>query len=220
MKVVGPMANFLRDPVVRFILEGLTWRIRVLTAGQFNRIVDARFGGGATSVLSRLVAAELLDSVSVALAYPEVVSPLYSWHPGMPAPRFNSVAWLLVRRWRTAKPRKETLWWATEGAARLCGGTTGHLQHRNQVEHDLGLANIFVRMHETSPKRADRWIGEDILRRGHELDRRLLAKVPDAAILAGGHVVEFVEFGGQYPAERIRRFHNHCRLHSIPYDLW
>jgi len=214
------MATFLSDPVTRFILEGLTLRVRVLTTSHFIRIVSARFGGGGASLLSRLATVELLDSGNMAVACPEVVSPLYSWHPGLPTPDFNSVAWLLVKRWRTAKPRKQTLWWATERAARLCGGTTEHLQHRNQVEHDLGLSSIFVRMHETCPERADRWIGEDILRRGHELDRRLLKKVPDAAILVGGRAVEFVEFGGQYPAVRIRRFHNHCRLHSIPYDLW
>ena len=203
-------ANLLSDPAARLVLESLTWGVRVLTTNHFNRILNARFGGCGASLLSRLVDAKLLESANGAVTYFEARTPLYCWHPGLPSPRFHSVAWLLVKRWRAVEPRRETLCWATECAARLCGGTTEYLQHRNQVEHDLGLASVLVRMHETRPEAADCWIGEDILRRGHELHRRLLAKVPDAAILGGGQAVKFVEFGGQYPADRIRRFHNHC----------
>lgn len=219
MKVIA-VTQILNDPAARMVLECLTWRVRVMTSVHFNRIVDARFNENRTSLLPRLVAARLVHSATAAVTYHEAFAPMYSWSPGLPKPSFNAIAWRLAKRWQDARSRRLTLYWATEVAARLCAGTSRYSQHRSQVEHDLGVASVLVRLHETDPEAADHWLGEDILRRGHELDRRLLAKIPDAAIVQDALAVKFVEFGGQYPADRVRRFHDHCRLRNIPYELW
>ena len=171
-------------------------------------------------VIRRLAIAGLVDFTTTAAVFPEVNEPLWTWTPADVAPPYDSLAWQLERRWREIRPRRVTICWATKKAARLCGGTASFSQHLSQLEHDLGTASVLTRLHESRPSDAAHWIGEDILRRHYAAGQRWLRKIPDAALIEDGRVLVIIEFGGQYPAIRIRRFHEHCQKHRLTYELW
>jgi hypothetical protein len=86
-----------------------------------------------------------------------------------------------------------------------------------QVEHDLGTAAMFFRRNELDSSNWDQWLGEDILRQ----TARRRQPIPDAAHCSTDGMIRLaIEFGGAYSADRLRRFHLHCRRCSLPYELW
>ena len=134
-------------------------------------------------------------------------------------------------RWRVGRtpgdsrcePRRPSPGSATAGrrAARRHGGLTHFAARASQLEHDLGTASVLVRLHETRPELAADWVGEDILRRDFSPECPALKKIPDGAIVRRNEILRVVEFGGQYDASRLRRFHSHFgKKHQIGYDLW
>ena len=204
------------------VLEHLTWGLRVCTIDQLQRVLTARRAEApaARRLVRRLADAGLVDFTATAVTFPDVNEPLYMWAPGDVAPHYDAVAWQLEDRWRKSRPRRVTVCWATQKAARLCGGTAAFSQHSSQIEHDLGTAGVLTRLHESRPTDAAHWIGEDILRRYYAPGRPWLKKIPDAAIIDNDRVVAVIEFGGQYPPLRLRRFHEHFRKHRLKYELW
>jgi len=206
-----------------FALRELTWGARALTVEQLQRLLTARFGetASARSLLQRLRAEGLIRIARTAVALHEADSPIASRSFGEPPPDFGALAWQLEKRWRDAANRRVTICWATARAARLLGGVTKFDRRAGQIEHDLGTASVLVRLHETRPGVADSWIGEDVLRRDYAPGSPVLKKIPDGAIITEDQIVRVVEYGGQYPADRLRRFDAHFyRKHNIPYEIW
>lgn len=209
------------------VLYVLTWGVRVLTVEQVQRMLDARcegFGYGfvsARSLVRRRQAQGLVNLAHVAAAFYEVTEPIVSRSPGAHAPDFGALAWQLELRWRNVQSRRVTICWATPRAARLYGGLATFDHRSSQLEHDLGTASVLVRLHEMQPKRAEQWVGEEILRRDFAPQFPSMKKIPDGAIVRNEAIVRVVEFGGQYSATRLRQFDAHfCNKHRIPYDLW
>ena len=205
------------------VLQELTWSVRVLTTDQLQRLLTARFGetAPARSLLQRLRADGLVRIARTALALHEADGPIASRSLGGPPPDFGALAWRLEKRWRDAATCRVTICWATARAARLLGGVTKFDRRAAQLEHDLGTASVLVRLHETRPELASLWVGEDVLRRDFAPGCPVLRKTPDAAIVAEDRIVRVVEYGGQYPADRLRRFDAHFyRQHHIPYEIW
>ena len=205
-----------------YLLESLTWKVRGLTIEQFERIHRAKFDSlsGLRRDLDRLERADLVRSTATALVLLEPVAPLQSWRPGEGPIDAPEICWELERRWRSARARRTKVYWATELAAHQFGGVADFAKHPSQIEHDLGTAAVLARLHELRPAAAVAWTGEMILRRDYVSRVAWLKKIPDAAIISDGHVTEFVEFGGQYSAGQLRRFHQHCRRFAIPYTVW
>jgi len=206
----------------RFLLLVLTWQLRVITVDQLQRMLDAQFEppGSATRIVRQLVRQGLLSSARTAATFVEATTPICTWPTGQPARDFASIAWELEKRWRHARPRTVMICCSTRQAAQLLGGLASFRQHAGQLEHDLGTASVLAALYETSPASAEKWIGEDILRRDLAGRERCLKKIPDGAIVANDKITKVIEFGGQYPARRLRCFHQHCARYRVPYDIY
>jgi hypothetical protein len=80
----------------------------------------------------------------------------------------------------------------------------------------LGVAQVWLTLHEQARDWAEAWRSEDLLaptRRGE--------KCPDAFIVNQAEdVCCVIEFGGAYSAARVREFHDDCAERSLPYQLW
>ena len=206
----------------RLVLFLLTWQLRVVTAGQLQRILIARFGPteSATRTARSLIREGLLKSARTAATFVESTSPLFVWSPGDKAPNPTALAWQLEKRWRQARTQTVTIYWSTRRAARLLGGLAPFHRHTNQLEHDLGTASILTTLYGTDPESADAWVGEDVLRRDYSDASPALKKNPDGALIADDQVRQVIEFGGQYSVGRIDRFHRHFARHRVGYAIY
>ena len=175
----------------------------------------------ARSLVYRLRARGLEALCRTVATFYEAVEPICVWNPGQPPPDFGALAWLLEKRWRNVKTHRVTICWATPRAARLFGGLANFAGRASQLEHDLGTASVLVRLHQTRPEVTADWVSEDILRRDFAPACPALKKIPDGAIVQRNRIIRVAEFGGQYDAPRLRRFHSHFgKKHGIGYDLW
>lgn len=200
------------------ILQALVLKVRLFSQRQ---IVDHWWHGEPANGrrrLQRLATQHFIRRITVlARPTPLLESPLVSWRPGDSAPDFGSVAWQCQERWRIRPARQCAAWIATEDASRRFGGTArGELKHPMQATHDLGVAAVWLRLHQVAPQWATAWRGEDLLahtRRGE--------KLPDAFVVgAAEQVLWVIEFGGGYDAERVEAFHRDCVARNLPYQLW
>jgi hypothetical protein len=208
------MAHRRLTEIDRRVLDALTLRVRVADEGQ----LAAACGEGVPRRLSQLRMRGLLERGTVAVRRPAVESPVWVWNPGNAAPYAGRLAWTLQKRWKGISPQVVTVWWGTERAARLMGGVGGRLRQPLQVAHDLGVADIYFRRLAAGTPDGD-WIGEDHYRR--EFRPRRGEKVADAVELdPSGGIARVIEFGGAYPARRVREFHRYWSRRQIPYELW
>ena len=100
--------------------------------------------------------------------------------------------------------------------AGIGGKSRGQLKHPTQATHDLGVASLWLRLHEQTPAWADAWRGEDLL-----AHTRLGEKLPDAFLFdAAGEIIWVIEFGGANDAQRVREFHEDCAQRQLPYQIW
>lgn len=195
----------------------LVVKVRVMSAHQ---ITTTFFGGnfaGANRRLRKLVAAGILVRHRLIARTVAISDPLCSWHPGEPAPHFESVARIINRRWVRQATRPTTVFMAAERFSGQVGRRAqGRLAHPLQVSHDLGLASVYLHLLTTSPTRALRWWGEDNLLRSQ---RR--KPTPDALIMSADATPEqAIEFGGLYDAKRYQRFHTYCFNRELPYEIY
>lgn len=196
------------------ILDVLTRRVRIAAEAQ----LEAAYGAGVPRRLAALRRRGFVSRASIAVRQIVVEGPLLVWSPGEPVPIAGPLAWKLQKRWTGLAPVVATLWWANAPAARLMGGVGGRLRQPLQVAHDLGVAAIYCRGGE-GENPYESWIGEDLYRREHRPRRG--EKVADAVLLGeDGEVERVIEFGGAYPARRVREFHRYWSRRQVPYELW
>ena len=213
--------TFYLSPAAHVILEHLTWGARASTVEQVDRVLQARYAKAPQTgrLLRRLAEAGLVELDTVVAAFPDVMEPLWIGTPRGPVPPCHAIAWELEKRWRTVRPRRLTIVWATAMAARLCGGIAALPRRLCQLEHDLGTAGVLARLHECRPGDAAGWIGEDILRRDYAPVDPRFRKIPDGAVVDHGRIVAVHELAGQYSVRRLQQF---CRsFQTIPsYEIW
>jgi hypothetical protein len=196
------------------VLDTLTHRVRVADEGQLEAVCKANV----KSRLVRLQERGFLQRGTVAVRRPEFASPVSIWQPGDATPAAGPLAWKLQKRWKRISPQVITVWWGTSEAARLMGGVGGRLRQPLQVAHDLGVTDIYLR-YLAAGEQDGEWMGEDDYRSEHRPSRKV--KVPDAVLLNAADDIERVfEFGGAYPARRVREFHRYWFRRQIPYELW
>ena len=113
--------------------------------------------------------------------------------------------------------REVTVYLATRRAAAIFGGRAdGKIKNPSQVTHDIHLGALYLKFVREAPTLAAGWIGEDILAPTREHQ-----KLPDAILHDGeGRPRLVIEFGGSYPTERVRDFHEDCAARGLPYELW
>ncbi len=167
--------------------------------------------------LSELVEAKLVVRER-ALARPLLVlaGPVFRWKPGEEAPAFGELSWRLQKRW-TEPPREVMVYLATRRAASIFGGRAdGRITNPAQATHDIHLGELYLKLTREAPTLAAGWIGEDILAPTREHQ-----KLPDAILHdREGRPRLVMEFGGSYPTERVKAFHEDCAARELPYEIW
>ena len=204
------------------ILLALALKVRLLSLAQIAEVWWNPTDTGRTVARRRLV--KLSDSGFLkrlrihARPLPELTTAVLAWDPGQPAPNHGAVAWQLQSRWSAAGPKLTTVYIATRKTANLYGGRLrGTIKHTFQVTHDLGVAQMYLRLLETDSEAAADWQGEDLI---SPLRRR--QKIPDAVLAEtpGQRPRLVLEFGGAYDIHRVRGFHKDCAAKSLPYQIW
>lgn len=159
----------------------------------------------------------LLKTEVLACALPPILEPVNCWAPGKSQPDLGSIAWQLQSRWNTA-PKPVEAFIATRQAAKLFGGkATGRIKRHYQATHDIGVAQMYLRVRETRPALITQWIGEDRLapyRQQQKLPDAVIAKSPSSTPLL------VLEFGGSYDKARVTEFHLDCEQRAVPYEIW
>jgi hypothetical protein len=193
----------------------LTWELRVGSEGQLASRLDIRLTE-LRSLGRRLHKHGLLSSWRTSVLSHDMAGPLASCGRGDSPPDFSSIAWQLRKRWLQAPRIPARILWATGAATRLVGGVGGRIRQPLQVQHDLGVAEIWARR----PIESDlKWISEDIFRRWFVRDAR--TKVPDALLVdaSANKVKRVLEYGGQYSRKRLEDFHRYWSGRA-PYEIW
>jgi hypothetical protein len=200
------------------LLELLCKKLRCVSERQLLKAMPARSLATTKSSLRRLVRAGWLGKAVVVAAVAELDGPLVAWLPGEEVPALDDVVRTLRRRDRAAVPVRTLIYWATEQAGRFIGGCGGTPRQPLQVQHDLGVAEVYFTRQQLNHKTTKQWVSEDIFR-SLNVGRR--TKVPDAVLISpAGKPLVAIEFGGAYSALRLKRFHTFCKLQSLPYEIW
>ena len=137
----------------------------------------------------------------------ELDSPLLIWQPNNPDPDFSSLSRILHQRARAAARLTRVI-------------TVGpRVRHRaaiklTQVTHDLHVAEVW--WHYRRSAAGIRWISEDQL----TSDWRKGA-LPDAVLQDhNGHILRAVEYGGDYPVDRLEKLHSQLAQNNLAYEIW
>jgi len=203
------------------ILTTLALRVRMLSLAQVAQGWWMPTPAGQANARRRLAVLSdtgLLRSARVhARPLPELAYPVLAWSPGQGDPDFDAVSWSLQSRW-TKPPRRIVVYFATRRGANQYGGRLrGQIKQELQVTHDLGVAQVYLKLRATKPEAALQWTGEDALR-----PTRKRQKIPDALLrpCTPNAPPLIIEFGGAYDARRVRSFHRDCLQRKLPYQLW
>jgi hypothetical protein len=197
------------------MLTMLCWSCRAATVAQLAAAAGVSVEG-VNEALRSLMWVRLASVKTVSVATITLREPLSVWRTGLPAPDFGHLAWTLEFRWQTAQRRPERIVWATGLAPRIVGGVGGQLRQPLQLEHDLGLTDVFV---GRSRDDAAQWLSEDAFRAVFRPTTR--EKIPDAVLVNGdGRVETVIEFGGRYSHRRLRSFHRYWSGKRVAYEIW
>lgn len=205
-------------PAIYDLIETLTCRVRLLSLTHVHRGWAAQFGCSAAiaGTISQLVDVGLIvGDVWHLPPSPIGKQPLAVWKPQQTAPDLRQIAAVVQARWNEPMQAIPVVA-ATHKAARLFGSSAGGLPPANHRNHDLLLADVYVRYLTTEPQVAAMWHGEDavgIAERG--------VKNPDAFLMqVDGQVNRVIESAGRYSLKQLESFHQHCQTAELPYELW
>jgi len=204
-------------------MRALTRQVRALSLDQITRIVRSVHGHDAPvgSLLGWLHDQGMIETASIAIAYPRVKRPILAWRRNGPTPKHEHTRWLLQSRWDELLPEMTSIYWATKKAEQFYGGVAGMLGHAGQLEHDLGTAETLTIAYDTRRRWTRDWIGEDLLKREYPALARRLRVRPDAVTLdKHGDIFKAIEFGGQYSVDRLQRLHQAFARRRIRYEIW
>lgn len=197
------------------IVSTLTCRVRVLSLGQIQR-GWRQSEDDARRQLARLVTGKLIHAAEWIVVPPPISgTPLVVWKVGEPSPDAWRVSLAARDRWSRPVSR-QTVFQATELAARLYGSTAGRPSRTYERQHDLLLAEVFVRYREELPLLAGYWLGEEALPKAE-----YGVKNPDAFLIDDeSRPRRAIESAGAYSQQQVETFHEYCRLARLPYELW
>lgn len=165
--------------------------------------------------LRQLAAGQLLQIHTINIRELIPATPLFRWKPGNAEPNFRDIANLARTRWPIAA-QPTTVCVASHMIANMMGSTACNLPRLEQRDHDLLLAEVFVRYHSENPNIADQWHGEHARpKAGYRI------KDPDVFLTdSSGRALQVIESAGCYSARQVESFHDYCAESSLPYELW
>jgi hypothetical protein len=203
------------QPTSLRILTTLTWELRTASEGQLARGLQLSLPE-VQACCRALRKRKLLDAWRTSVPVHDLVGPLVLGARDSKTPDFGSIAWQLRKRWEQSSRRVQRMLWANTAAVNLVGGVGGKLRQPLQLDHDLGVAEIWACRHNEPTLQ---WISEDIYRSWFV--RSAKDKVPDALLIdPDGNVVKRVlEYGGQYSRRRLEAFHRYWSTRA-PYEIW
>lgn len=197
------------------IVRALTCQVRVLSQEQIQRGWNQP-----TEVvypqLARLVKSNLIHAAEWIVVPPPIQrTALFVWKPGHESPDSWRVSLAARDRWRKPLSR-QTVFQATDLAARLFGSRAGRPSRAIERQHDLLLAEVFVRYRLELPSLTPFWIGEEALPKAE-----YGVKNPDAFLIDDkSQPRRVIESAGAYSQKQVETFHEFCRLARLPYELW
>ena len=203
------------------LLIALCSKARVFSIEQVAREWFAEAASPRAYCQERMRTLRRFVEVATVSAHPllDLQEPIVICSPGDPQPDFEKVSYRLTARW-TGAPEPVRIAVASQACCHHFGAPYKKLLAA-QVTHDLHLAELYLRARRTA--RAESWVSETELARFRQSGRggEESEKLPDAALLdSQGQPRSFIEFGGQYPAGRVERFHRYCAGKGVSYELW
>lgn len=192
------------------MLKVLSRRGRVLTGHQIGR---TWYSHTKTPKESARRTASILEAAGFVKTQRQMIAsvsggpPLLDWTPGQSEPSFQRIAWANATRWNVPLCRTLCVT-ATKRAHSLFGGSPRRIRPR-ELEHDVLVSEVFLRMREQDAELAKHWIHEDALEGISSSDKR-----PDAIIECNEQIIVDV-LGRGYDAHKIERLwkrHNRSRL--------
>lgn len=200
------------------IVRALANDVRVLSLSQVARTwwSDTRWGRSRAKTAMAVLEAEGWAQVHTSLARPirELNRPLLSWSPGDEAPDLLELSRTLHRRARQDASMTAFVLAGARSVALFSRGRAPSVK-LTQMTHDLHVAEVYL-WYRTNGLPARHWVSEDRLPRDWPLRER-----PDATLTDDkGNIRRAIEYGGDYPAERLEELH--CGLSSIGlnYEIW
>lgn len=199
------------------IVRTLANAVRVMSLQQIAREwwTDTRWGRSrATRTLDELAVEDLLH-VRRVLSRPikQLKSPIFNWEVGDGQPNFAQLSAELHRR-AMRSPAMVTIVFATRRSVTLFGGNRLPTIKLTQTTHDLHVSEVFLHYRQSGRKR--QWLSEDQLPADWPIRER-----PDAVLCDDdGQIVRALEYGGDYPAERLANLHDGLAWAGLSYELW
>lgn len=209
-------------PLQNYLLMTLCWRGRCATEGQLAKAARCSLEEVQSAV--RWLKKERLVSRrrQAVIAY-RLTGPLATSEQTTGRENFSHIAWLLEKRWAQAPRRVATVVWATRRAVELVGGICGRLRQPLQLQHDLGVSEVYAIWQRkaigSASEANETWVGEDAYHTYWQ--RAASSKVPDAVLIGSdGQIKRVIEFGGRYSKERLRSFVRYWKKQHTAYEIW
>ncbi|QEG36212.1 hypothetical protein [Bythopirellula goksoeyrii] len=140
----------------------------------------------------------------------ELNEPLLRWSPGSIIPEISQIAWQNEKRWKMAVPTRTICITATAQAVAEYGGHCREPRPR-EVEHDINLAEVFLRLDAQSTLEGLQLTPEDSI--PHDNQKR-----PDALLERNGEQIVIDLLGRGYSKQKIQTLWQHYR--EVPLELW
>ncbi len=205
--------KFREEEIIRTVANA----VRVMSLRQVAREwwTDTRWGRSrAKRTLNELAVEDLLH-VQRVLSRPieQLESPIFEWNVGDEIPGFAQLSAQLHRR-AMKSAAMVTIVFATRRAVTLFGGSRVPNIKLTQITHDLHVSEVFL--HYRRGGRTRQWVSEDQLPSAWPIRER-----PDAVLCDDdGQIVRALEYGGDYPAERLANLHDGLSWAGLSYELW
>lgn len=186
------------------ILSALTRYVRIISTAQAGELLDTRDKKITKAWLRRLETEGLIERVGGALLPKQTfLVPLLHWRASQvtPEPNFDSIAYKLKQR-RFQISSLDSIWRATpRGFAAMELPRTKRPARRSNWEHDLGLTQTWICLrHEIETENACWTLEDDFNQESMEASCK-----PDAFIEAADGQLEYIEYGGCYSADTLRK---------------
>ena len=186
------------------ILYALTLNVRIMTTSQGAELLGTENRRRTQALLNRMEEASLIERVGGCMM-PQQTSlvPLFQWQASEPSepPNFEAIAYELKRRRFDTGPL-DSIWRATATGFRTMRlPNTKRPARRSDWEHDVGLTQAWLSLRQEIETQGTRWILED------DFNQECLDSSckPDAIIETADGQVEYIEYGGCYSADTLRK---------------
>lgn len=189
------------------LVAAIAAKVRITTTAVLGKVSwnEADNPTRAAQMWVRRQAADGLLTFKSTLSHPllDLSAPLLDWSPGEHSPNFGKLSYQAKRRYSERLSLQTTVSATVLAKNRFGGGLPNRPVRARELDHDIGVSQVFFHLLQYQPELAAMWLHEDspcFPRHYRSGD-----KVPDALIKSSPEIV--VEFGGRYSAKKLREIH-------------